>query len=262
MSKIEIAVNKIYEECGISDPLQLPIEVIITSKNIIIKEEKIDGSDGRILMKKDSGIITIDSKIDLHAKKRFILAHELGHFELHRQLNRGFNDNDETLNHWYKHDSIREEVEANEFAAEFLMPSHLFREECQGKIFSHKVIDHLSNKFQVSKTAAVLKFVKKNNGNHPVFVVCCQDNKMKWFKKSDDWRYYSLFQRGFPPPSGTVAYEVFQKGMQYFGEEKSQPIWKSDWFEMKDDETDSEFFEYCLYVPSYNYMISTIWGFL
>jgi Zn-dependent peptidase ImmA (M78 family) len=259
MSKALAAVNRVYEECGITDPIQLPLEVIINSKNIIIKEEKIQGAEGRILMKDNSGIITLDSTIDLPAKKRFILAHELGHFELHRHLKRGFNDNDETLNHWYQSNYNTEEIEANEFAAEFLMPSNLFYNECKGKVFSHKVIEHLANRFQVSKTAAILKFVKRDNGNHPVFVVCCQDNKMKWFKKSDDWRYYSLFQKGLSPPSGTVAAEVFQKGMSYYGEDKTQPIWKSDWFELEDDEVESQFFEYCLYVPSLNYMISVIW---
>ncbi len=82
---------------------------------------------------------------------------------------------------------------------------------------------------------------------------------MKWFKKSDDWRYYSLFNKGFPPPSGTVAQEVFQKGMSYYGDDRTQQIWKNDWFEVKNDEPEIKFYEYCLYVPSLNYMISAIW---
>lgn len=259
MSKAIVAVKRIYEECGITDPMQLPIEVIINSKNIIIKEEVIEGAEGRILIKGNSGIITINSSIDLPAKKRFILAHELGHFELHKHLKSGFSDNDETLNHSYQNNFQTEEIEANEFAAEFLMPTDLFYKECMGKTFNHKVIEHIANRFQVSKTAAILKFVKPNNGNHPVFVVCCQDNKMKWFKKSDDWLYYSLFSRGLPPPNGTVANEVFEKGIAYYGEEGTQQIWKSDWFRIRDEERDTKFYEYCLYVPSFNYMISVIW---
>lgn len=253
------AVKRIYDECGITAPLQLPLEVIINSKNIIIKEEKIEGSEGRILMKGNSGIITLNSAIDFPAKKRFILAHELGHYELHRHLQKGFNDNDETLNHWYQANYIKEEIEANEFAAEFLMPTELFKNECSEKVFNHQVIEHLANRFQVSKTAAILKFVKKNNGNHPVFVVCCKDNKMKWFKQSDDWEYYSLFQRGLPPPFGTVANEIFRKGKSYYGDDGTQKIWKSAWFKLNKDESDSQFYEYCLHVPSLNYMISVIW---
>jgi hypothetical protein len=51
---------------------------------------------------------------------------------------------------------------------------------------------------------------------------------------------YSLFNRGLPPPPGTVADEVFRKGISYYGEEASQQIWKSDWFNMKDDEVNSK----------------------
>lgn len=259
MSKAVSAVQKLYFECGITDPLELPIETIIKSKNILIKEEEIDGADGRILMKEDSGIITINSNISFYPRKRFILAHELGHFELHRHLKKGFTDNDETLNHSSQPYFSQEEIEANEFAAEFLMPTEMFAKECKGKVFNYKVIEHLAAKFEVSKTAAILKFLKKGNGNHPIFVVCCQDNKMKWFKKSDDWWYYSQFKKDSPPPSGSVAFEVFKKGISYYGEESTQQIWKSDWFEMKGDEPDSKFYEYCLFVPSFNYMISVIW---
>lgn len=258
MSKALHAVQQIYEECGITDPCQLPIETIIKSKNIIIKEDPISGAEGWILMNKNSGVITLNSNIQLAAKRRFILAHELGHFELHRHLGRGYCDTDETLNHWY-HSSTIEEIEANDFAAEFLMPTNLFNKECQGKMFNHKVIDHLANRFQVSKTAAILKFLKKGNGNFPIFVVCCQNNRMKWFKKSDDWRHYSLFQKGLPPPSGTVASEVFERGMSFFGDDKTQQIWKSDWFTLKNNEPETPFYEYCLYVPSLNYMLSVIW---
>jgi hypothetical protein len=137
------------------------------------------------------------------------------------------------------------------------MPTDLFICECKGKIFNHKVIEHLASRFQVSKTAAVLRFVE--HGNHPVFVVCCQNNKMKWFKRSHDFYHYSLFESNLSPPYGTVAQEVFEKGIGYFGEEKTQSIWKSDWFKMRETESDVEFFEYCLFVPSYNYMLSVIW---
>lgn len=259
MSKAVNAVKKLYNECGIKDPLELSIETIVASKNILIKEEEIDGADGRILMNEDSGVITLNSSIEFYPKKRFILAHELGHFELHRHLKRGFTDNDETLNHSHQPYFSQEEVEANEFAAEFLMPTEMFANECNGKVFNHKVIEHLATKFNVSKTAAILKFVMKNNGNHPIFVVCCQDNKMKWYKKSYDWLYYSHFRKELPPPSGSVAFEVFKKGISYYGEDASQQIWKSDWFEMNDDESDSKFYEYCLFVTSLNYMISVIW---
>ncbi|HYD90357.1 MAG TPA: ImmA/IrrE family metallo-endopeptidase, partial [Flavobacterium sp.] len=183
-------------------------------------------------------------------------SHELGHYEMHRDIKPIFSDTEEDLLNWYR--GGEHEIEANEFAAEFLMPSELFRKECERKKFEPKVIDHLSNRFQVSKTAAILKFVKR--GNHPVFVVFCKDNKMKWFKKSDDFYHYSLFEYNAPPPTGSVSYEIFSGKKAYYGEEAKQDIWKSDWFKMNNaDEPNSRFFEFCLYAKSFNYTLSVIW---
>lgn len=63
-SKATSAAEKLLEECGISETLELPLEVIVRSKNVILQEEAIDGADGRILMKDNLAVITIDSKIE------------------------------------------------------------------------------------------------------------------------------------------------------------------------------------------------------
>ncbi|MEQ8360383.1 MAG: ImmA/IrrE family metallo-endopeptidase [Cytophagales bacterium] len=258
MGKIEAAVQKIYKECGMFDPLDLPIEDVIRSKNILLKDEKMDGCHGRILPHKDSAIITINSKIEFDTRRKFVMAHEFGHFILHRHNKKMFQDNAETLNQWYHEAFGLEEIEANEFAAEFLMPAEIFSDECNGEIFTPEFIDYLADGFEVSKTAAILRFVK--HGNYPVCVIYCKDNKMKWFKSSDDWKYYIEFERDQHPPTGSVAYELFTSNTIYTGNDRQQPIKKSTWIRLnKFNDWDSDFYEYCLFVPSYNYSISVIW---
>jgi hypothetical protein len=138
------------------------------------------------------------------------------------------------------------------------MPSEVFHDECKGKRFDFKVIEHLANRFQVSKTAAILKFVQR--GNHPVFAVFCKDNKMKWWKKSPDFYHYCPFVKDLAPFPGTVAAEVFSGKKTYYNDESKQDIWKSDWFELRSDtERNSRFFEYCLYIRTYNSTLSIIW---
>ena len=214
------------------------------------------GKEGEIVSVGNKSIIQVNSNIQFETKKRFAAAHELGHYEMHRNLQPIFSDTEEDLMNWYK--AGPNEMEANEFAAEFLMPSEKFHKECEKKIFGPDVIEHLANYFQVSKTATILRFVKR--GNHPVFIIYCKDNKMKWWKKSDDFYHYSLFESNQIPPTGSVAYELFTTKKIYTGDELKQDIYKSDWFRMRDDdETDTKFFEYCLFVKSYNYSISVIW---
>jgi len=255
-SKPELAARKVLDECGINDPTECSISKIILSRKVFYEEAPLNNKDGEIVSVGGRSIITVNSTIQYETRKRFAAAHELGHFELHKDLRPIFSDTEEDLMNWYK--SGPHELEANQFAAEFLMPSDIFYNECARKKFTPQVIEHLSQKFQVSKTAAILKFIER--GNHPIFVVYCKDNKMKWFRKSNDFKHFFPFVANDPPPQGSVAYEVFTKKKSYFGEEAMQDIWKSDWFTMKNnDEKDTPFHEYCLFVKSYNYTLSVIW---
>lgn len=255
-SSAELAARKVLDECGLDDPTGFLLPQIILGRKAFYEELPLDGKEGEIVSVDGRSIITINSNIQFVTKKRFATAHELGHYELHRTLKPIFSDTEEDLMNWYKSGS--QETEANEFAAEFLMPSEIFYKECVGKKFEPGVIEHLAKRFQVSKTATILKFVKR--GNHPVFIVYCKDNKMKWWQKSSDFYHFCPFEYNAPPPSGSVAYEIFSGKKVYSNDEAKQEIWKSDWFTMKnDDEPDSKFFEYCLYARSFNYSISVIW---
>jgi hypothetical protein len=83
---------------------------------------------------------------------------------------------------------------------------------------------------------------------------------MKWWKTSEGFLYFLEFERDKPPPTGSVAYELFTSTKMYTGDELKQQIWKSDWFRMKSyNEADTKFFEYCLFVRSYNFALSIIW---
>jgi Zn-dependent peptidase ImmA (M78 family) len=254
-SKSELTARRVLEECGLEDPSLYQMSKIIMGRKAFYEEKPLVGKEGEIVSVGNRSIITVNSNIEFEAKKRFAAAHELGHFEMHRTLKPIFSDTEADMLSWYQ--GGPHEMEANEFAAEFLMPSEAFYKECEGKKFSPKVIEHLARRFKVSKTAAILKFVKR--GNYPVFVVYCKDNKMKWFKKSDDWRYFSLFSSNLTPPTGTVAYEIFNTKKVYLSDELEQPVWKSDWFDTKYDNKEYQFSEYCLFVRVYNYSISVIW---
>lgn len=254
-SKAELIARNTLHDCGLTDPTELPIEQIILGLKAFYEEKPLKGKEGEIISVNGRSIITVNSDIPFAAKKRFAASHELGHYLMHQKLYPIICDTEHELLSWYQ--GGPHEIEANEFAAEFLMPTEVFMKECLGKKFGPDVVEHLATRFQVSKTAAILKFVKR--GNHPVLIVYCKDNKMKWWKKSDDFYHYSLFERDQSPPTGSVAYELFTQNKAYFGDERKQDIWKSDWLKMKDDEQDSRFFEFCLFVPSYNYTISVIW---
>jgi hypothetical protein len=69
-----------------------------------------------------SGYSIVVRSSEPFVRKRFTVAHEIGHFLLHRNRIGSYLVEDE----WLRSNlSTREEVEANQFAAEALMPKHL-----------------------------------------------------------------------------------------------------------------------------------------
>lgn len=99
---------------------------------------------------------------DHYYRKRFTMAHELGHFILHKdKLDRLLIISDSNQ---YQADGIteEEETEANNFAAEILMPEdkvrEIFAETMQNQNNDEeKTIDEMYKMFQVSKMAMKLR---------------------------------------------------------------------------------------------------------
>src|ERR1700741_2254438 len=152
-TKSELIARNVLEECGCDDPAQYPLSDIILGRKAFYKEVPLTGKDGEIVSYEGRSIIHVNSNIPFEQRKRFAAAHELGHYEMHRGLQPVFSDTEEDMMNWYK--AGPQEMEANEFAAEFLMPSHIFHRECEKKKFGPEVITHLANRFKVSKTAAI-----------------------------------------------------------------------------------------------------------
>ena len=255
ISKASLHALQLLDNCGINDPTELSLETIIQGLGVYYCEKPLNNCEGRIVSYKGKTLITLNSKIEIEGKKRYALAHEIGHYKMHREDIPVISDSEENFVDYLK--GGPHEHEANEFASEFLMPREIFYKECKGKRISPELIKSLSSRFQTSLTSTILKFV--NFGNHEVCVVYCKNNKMKWWKKSKDFYHFLNFVPNNPSPADSVANELFNKKTYYSDKDLKQQIWKSTWFDLKEDEADVPFFEFCLYVPSYSYSISLIW---
>src|SRR5205809_3712757 len=128
-----LAARELLINCGIDDPSEISIEDLITFHDGIVQEVPLDNCDGRMVMKNGKSIVSLNSNIEYPQKKRFVLAHELGHIILHGGNEATFSDDYTTLEA-YKNGP--QEIEANEFASELLMPEPLFKAACFKKKFS------------------------------------------------------------------------------------------------------------------------------
>lgn len=184
------------------------------------------------------------------------MAHELGHFEMHRDLIPVHHDNDATLEYFK---NGHQETEANEFASELLMPEELFRRECSGKKFGPDLLRLLAERFQTSITSVAYKYFEA--GSHPICLFYSHNNQVKYWKRPEEYPHFIIDRTRLSPPDDSVAAEFFNEGKIYPKEQSKQPIWKSTWFELKhwENDQDFKFYEYCIATPKYNTVLSVVW---
>lgn len=262
-SKGALKAISVLKECGLDDLLNFELELFIHGRGAILNEAPLSHADGRITFGKLYSLITIDSNIEHEGRRRFTIAHELGHHEMHKGRLISHPENSGTLS-WFKN-KIKEskfgtqEGEANDFASELLMPTNRFIEEANSKPFSPELLRELASTFKTSITSTAFRYLEI--GNHPICLFFSVDNSLVYWKKSEDFRHYIGDKTGFPPPGGSVATEFFNAGKIYRTEESKQEINKSTWFELNKWEQDSQFdfYEYCIIAPKYGTVLSVVW---
>lgn len=239
---------------GIDDPAQTSIEDLIIYHDGIVREVPLKNCDGRMVMKNGRSIVSLNSEIEFSQKKRFVLAHELGHIILHGGREATFSDDYSTLEA-YKHGI--QEKEANDFATELLMPTDLFQKACFKQKFGAELIRNLSERFNTSLTSIVYRYI--DLGSHPICAFYSKDRKIQYWKKSGQFKYWIPDRNKLNVPGDSVAEEFYSKARIYTKKDSDQIIAKSTWFELREYDTDTSMFEFCIITKRYNTVLSVVW---
>lgn len=190
----------------------------------------------------NSYIILKDALND--ARKKFTIAHELGHFCIpwHSELMFGCDIKEMD----FKNDYMPREKEANMFAAELLMPAEEFKSFFSGEV-NYIMVSELANIFDVSFQAALNRCIDLTNED--CIVICSENRYIKWFKATDD---FPLFLNRKRISEISVADELFD--LHIF---KTKTVKEPGyvWFSNADDK-DIE--EESIVFPIYNEVISII----
>ncbi|MEL6945172.1 MAG: ImmA/IrrE family metallo-endopeptidase, partial [Bacteroidota bacterium] len=239
------SAKKLLEQTGLEEITNYPLDLFVSGLGAILIEEPLFKADGRIVHGERNTIIKVNSDIPYEAKKRFTIAHEIGHLILHKNLPI-HNENENTLN-WFNNTEKklkkgRQELEANEFATELLMPDWLFYEEAKGKTFCPELIKTLSIRFKTSLTSTIFRYAQLPL--HPICIVFISKGVVQYWKKTDSLKVWIKNINKLPPPSDSVAKEYidFNYGFLYSGKDKQQEISRSTWFELSEFNTDSLFY--------------------
>ncbi len=245
------AARKVFEETGYDALSDISINDFALGLGAFVKEEPMNGAEGRIVFSDNEAMITLNSNIDLVTKKRFTLAHELGHFRMHKNLSNKFEDTGRTLNDWLA--KGEQELEANDFAKEFLMPEHLFRPKAKG-IFSFDLIKSLALHFNTSLTATFLRY--KDLGDFPVAIVYSENRIVKWTQFSDDF-LMQYIPHNSKIPINSVAWDTYEGESYNAPELVEAKEWFASDFKLKYN-LNLELYEQCFKVAD-NAVLSCIW---
>ena len=239
----------IIKSLDIKYPDEIEVEDIAYIRHLLVRERTLDGSDGRLVRKGNWGIATINNKIPELGRKRFVASHELGHFELHKNTVKLCNEKDFL---WWRKTSP-EEKEANEFAAELLMPESLFQPLCKSIIPCFDNITHLADQFRTSLTATGIRYVEYSQ--YSCAIVASYDGKIQWFAHSEYFPYY--IKVGSKLDSDTVAFDFFS------GKElpsSMELVIAEAWIDSNRIRTGAMIYEQAISLKRYNTVISIIWA--
>jgi len=153
---------------------EAPVDVFKLAKLAGVSLEQADlGNDisGMLIIHKGRGTIAYSASQG-NQRKRFTIAHELGHFILHNQdsADTVFLDKDFIVkyrsNKAYSEIELRQEQEANAFAASLLMPKELIFAELKKEYVKNmsetELIEELAAVFDVSVPAMTFRLTNLN----------------------------------------------------------------------------------------------------
>lgn len=225
---------------------------ICGSKKIYVKPDQLDNCAAKILIEDDNAIIVYDKNITYEPRIKFSIAHEMGHYFLHRNIRHLFEDTDEVLNKLFLSTGI--EKEADQFASELLMPSNIFVETiktCGIPMPDFNMVKHLSTVFNMSILATTLKLVRC--GNYCIALIACEDKKIKWYHADSEFPY-RLKPRGTVLDNTTSAYEFFSSGKHFL---EHQEIYSDAW--TTNAESEDIIIEHTHCSDQYGYTLTIIW---
>lgn len=220
-----------------------------------IREVPAKGFDGALIRSKagQKGIVAVKASIFEKSRKRFTIAHEIGHFIIPHHRDLGNICEDRKIESFDSHLN-QAEIEANEFAAELLLPSALLRKRFNLSEFSLPQISAVAADFGTSLTATTRSFLTLTD--LPCAMVWSVTNSARWFVRSDSFRFFLPLAE--LPANGSFAARIFR------GESapaELAPVRADAWLDRQDAEHVTTLLEHSISLPNYGAVLTLLWAY-
>lgn len=234
---------------GIQQKEDIDVDLISHFFGVYVAKRNLTGCSAKLTCTRRSARITVFNSEKYEPRIRFSIAHELGHFFLHKNQKCFFSCSSDDMYQW---GGPGIEVEANTFAANLLMPEKIFKNYVSKKAPSVDLIIRTSNEFCTSLTATLIRYVECSF--EPLALVHVKDGVITWSKRNKDFTYF-LKRTGCAIHEHTYVIDCFQ-------ERKSSAAGKVPAYAWIDDykvDGDSTIHEISFYSPVLNVAHSLLW---
>lgn len=183
--KAKQAATQLIDFYGISEPSHIRLEDICFDRGAEIVEGPLTGAAARLVTMETGAIIRVAPEEPYPHRKRFSIAHELGHLVLKHGHGAEVLCSDRDLLDWY---GGSDEAQANAFATELLLPKAIIAPRCDVSDVTFDPVRKLADAFRTSLTSTAMRFVEFCP--EECALVFSTENKVRWFFPSEDWRAF------------------------------------------------------------------------
>ena len=171
--------ERLLQELGVTEPGEIDLEAIAFHLGARVRYRELEGCEARIIGRDNAAIITIGKDCSVR-RKRFSLAHEIGHWIYHKG---------QTLvcrvEESVPQGRMSPERVANDYAADLLMPHYLFNQTKRAySKLNFKTVFDIADVFNTSRSATAIRLVE--GGHSPALLICHGMNGRKWFARAPD----------------------------------------------------------------------------
>jgi Zn-dependent peptidase ImmA (M78 family) len=194
---------------------RFPIDVEVIARDISSRQPdpiikiagaELDDFEGGLFKRKKGWFLVYNDQVQSKGRINFTMAHELGHYLLHREQGDSFQCGTEDLLDWGS--TVRQmEVEADKFAAMLLMPLDDYRSQIGSAPVNLDMLGECAERYAVSLLAAMrqwLEFTPKR-----AVMVVSREGFIKWSWSSKSamrtQNYFRFGKETIPIPEDSIA---------------------------------------------------------
>lgn len=248
----KLKAREVIKRLRIRRAEDISIEEIAWVAGAIVIDGGLQGAEARLVHSPgaDKAILRVRGDVAPSGRRRFAIAHELGHLKLNHRAGSATQCSEKDFSAWYQGQK-NQEVEANIFASELLMPEGLVKAHLTRTLPGLEVVERLANSFDTTLTASAIRYIELCD--EPCAVVYSSNQKVCWFRANPLFRGW--IKIGGPLSPNTHASDYFTTGT---ASQRMEIVRKDAWIDGASDRSTIK--EQSRAFPRYNSVLTILWA--